>query len=170
MMLNKSLSLLLACIASLQLAENFTHAQPKTRGASKPNIVFILTDAGRWDCLSAAGNARIKTPSLDRICASGRRFENAFVTVAICSPSRAACLTGRYAQRIHRQSEGPRRASPEQAFRKTGSRWRWKVAAGRNQIMSDERRSATAYDEFLRVTNTSAILAARAIAVTQRSY
>ncbi len=100
MMLTKSLSLLLACIASLQLAENFTHAanaQPKTRGASKPNIVFILTDAHRWDCLSAVDNARIKAPSLDRICLSEARFENAFVTLTICSPSRTACLTGRYA-------------------------------------------------------------------------
>ncbi len=62
----------------------------------RPNIVFILTDDQRWDSLSASGNALIRTPHLDQICARGTRFDNAFVTLAICSPSRAACLTGRY--------------------------------------------------------------------------
>ena len=99
MMLTKSLSLLLACITSSLPAWNAIHAadaQPESQSASKPNIVFLLTDDHRWDCLSAAGNAKIRTPNLDRICASGTRFKNAFVTLAICSPSRAACLTGRY--------------------------------------------------------------------------
>ncbi|QDV63926.1 sulfatase-like hydrolase/transferase [Crateriforma conspicua] len=61
-----------------------------------PNILFILTDDQRWDCWSAAGNEQIATPNLDRIVKRGTRFTNAFVTLAICSPSRAACLTGRY--------------------------------------------------------------------------
>ena len=62
----------------------------------RPNIVFILTDDHRSDCLSSAGNELIRTPNLDRIAAHGTRFTNAFVTLAICSPSRAACLTGQY--------------------------------------------------------------------------
>lgn len=62
----------------------------------RPNIVFILTDDQRWDAYRAAGNRRIQTPNLDRLAEGGVRFENAFVTLAICSPSRAACLTGRY--------------------------------------------------------------------------
>lgn len=64
--------------------------------AARPNILFILTDDQRWDCWSAYGNDRIHTPNLDRIADRGVRFNNAFVTLAICSPSRAACLTGRY--------------------------------------------------------------------------
>ena len=62
----------------------------------RPNILFILTDDHRWDCWNASGNKRIKTPNLDRIVDQGVRFNNSFVTLAICSPSRAACLTGRY--------------------------------------------------------------------------
>ena len=61
-----------------------------------PNILFILTDDHRHDCLSSAGNRLAKTPNLDRLAARGTRFSNAFVTLAICSPSRAACLTGQY--------------------------------------------------------------------------
>ncbi len=78
-------------------------------GTDQPNIVFILTDDHRWDSYGAAGASgasgaagatgaagRVTTPNLDRIADRGTRFSNAFVTLAICSPSRAACLTGRY--------------------------------------------------------------------------
>jgi arylsulfatase A-like enzyme len=63
---------------------------------SRPNFIFILTDDQRHDALSCAGNPHAKTPNLDHLAARGVRFENAFVTLSICSPSRAACLTGRY--------------------------------------------------------------------------
>lgn len=76
---------------------------PSTSGAGqlanavdRPNIVFILTDDHRWDSYSASNKRIIRTPNLDQIAAAGTRFSNAFVTLAICSPSRAACLTGRY--------------------------------------------------------------------------
>ena len=65
-------------------------------GQDHPNILFLLTDDHRWDGLGIAENELIQTPNLDRLCKSGTRFTNAFVTLAICSPSRAACLTGRY--------------------------------------------------------------------------
>ena len=68
----------------------------KDTTTGRPNIVFILTDDHRWDSFGATGYQRIQTPNLDRIAAGGTRFANAFVTLAICSPSRAACLTGRY--------------------------------------------------------------------------
>lgn len=62
----------------------------------RPNILFILTDDQRWDAIQSSGNRLIETPNLDRLAQNGVRFENAFVTLSICSPSRAACLTGRY--------------------------------------------------------------------------
>ncbi|MGI9475009.1 MAG: sulfatase-like hydrolase/transferase [Rubripirellula sp.] len=64
--------------------------------ADRPNILFVLTDDHRWDALRSSGNDGIRTPHLDSIAHRGVRFTNAFVTLAICSPSRAACLTGRY--------------------------------------------------------------------------
>lgn len=65
-------------------------------GAAKPNIVFIFTDDHRADAMSCAGNPHLKTPHLDSLAATGTHFENAFVTLSICSPSRATALTGRY--------------------------------------------------------------------------
>ncbi|MFO7905312.1 MAG: sulfatase-like hydrolase/transferase [Planctomycetota bacterium] len=64
--------------------------------AERPNILFLLADDQRWDAYAASGNGRVRTPNLDRIAQQGTRFDNAFVTLSICSPSRAACLTGRY--------------------------------------------------------------------------
>jgi len=63
----------------------------------RPNIVFIITDDQRWDCLSCAGHRYLKTPNMDRIANEGVRFANAFVTDSLCSPSRASFLSGVYA-------------------------------------------------------------------------
>jgi arylsulfatase A-like enzyme len=65
--------------------------------ASRPNILFILTDDHRWDAMSCMGHPFIRTPHLDRIAGEGILFENAFVTTSLCSPSRASFLTGQYA-------------------------------------------------------------------------
>ena len=64
--------------------------------ASIPNFIFILTDDQRHDAMGCAGNPIVRTPNIDSLAARGVRFEKAFVTLSICSPSRAACLTGRY--------------------------------------------------------------------------
>lgn len=62
-----------------------------------PNVVFIITDDQRWDCLSCAGHPYLKTPQMDRIANEGVRFANTFVTDSLCSPSRASFLSGLYA-------------------------------------------------------------------------
>ena len=63
---------------------------------ARPNIVFILMDDMRWDCLSIAGHPLIKTPNLDRIGREGAFFKNAFVTYPLCSPARASFFSGTY--------------------------------------------------------------------------
>lgn len=67
--------------------------------ARRPNIVFILADDLRFDDLSAVGNTVLRTPNLDRLAKDGIRFENAFVTTAICCCSRASVLTGQHMRR-----------------------------------------------------------------------
>ena len=66
------------------------------KAASPPNIVLILIDDLRWDAMGCAGHPWAKTPNLDRLASRGTRFENAFVTTSLCSPSRASILTGQY--------------------------------------------------------------------------
>ena len=62
---------------------------------SARNIVFILTDDQRFDELGFL-NPILETPNMDRLAKEGVHFKNAFVTTALCSPSRATILTGQY--------------------------------------------------------------------------
>jgi arylsulfatase A-like enzyme len=64
--------------------------------ASKPNILFIMTDQQRFDALGANGNSIIKTPNLDRFAAEAANLQSAFVQAPVCVPSRATFFTGRY--------------------------------------------------------------------------
>jgi N-acetylglucosamine-6-sulfatase len=64
---------------------------------TRPNVVFILTDDQRWDCLGLADNSAMETPNIDRLGREGIHFRNAFCTTSLCSPSRASILGGLYA-------------------------------------------------------------------------
>ena len=72
------------------------HAAP-----SKPrNVIFILTDDHRYDAMGfLRAQPWLRTPTMDRMAAEGAHFKNAFVTTALCSPSRASILTGVYAHK-----------------------------------------------------------------------
>jgi N-acetylglucosamine-6-sulfatase len=65
-------------------------------GARPPNVVVILVDDLRWDDLGIEGHPFVETPHIDQLARDGVRFRNAFATTPLCSPSRAAILTGQY--------------------------------------------------------------------------
>ena len=70
--------------------------------ASAPrNIILILSDDHRHDFMGFMASAPpfLETPNLDRMAAGGAHIANAFVTTALCSPSRASIFTGQYAHR-----------------------------------------------------------------------
>ena len=70
----------------------------RTPAAEPPNVVFILADdLGRADC-GFMGGTQIKTPHLDRLAAAGTKLD-AFYAQPVCSPTRAALMTGRYPMR-----------------------------------------------------------------------
>lgn len=61
----------------------------------RKNVLFVLTDdQGAW-AMGCAGNSELKTPNLDRLAASGIRFENLYCVSPVCSPARASLLTGK---------------------------------------------------------------------------
>lgn len=66
--------------------------------AQQKNIIFILADDHRYDAMGFMKKVPwLETPGLDRLAAGGMHVKNAFVTTALCSPSRASILTGMYA-------------------------------------------------------------------------
>ena len=64
--------------------------------ASRPNIIFIMSDDHAYQALSAYGSKLINTPHIDRIAREGMLMKEAAVTNSVCSPSRAVVLTGKY--------------------------------------------------------------------------
>ncbi|SEB65244.1 Arylsulfatase A [Paramicrobacterium humi] len=64
-----------------------------------PNILLIVSDDHGYADRSALGTPGVATPHLDALAGSGTTFTNAYVTAPICSPSRAAMITGQYQQR-----------------------------------------------------------------------
>src|SRR5215468_5240822 len=64
--------------------------------ASPVNILFLMADQFRADALGASGNGWVRTPSLDRLAGAGVRFSNAYTPQALCTPARAALMTGVY--------------------------------------------------------------------------
>jgi arylsulfatase A-like enzyme len=76
-------------------------SMPGMRAAARrPNIVVIVADDLGFADLGFQGSRDIRTPHLDRLAASGVRFDNGYVTHPFCSPTRAGLLTGRYQQRF----------------------------------------------------------------------
>ncbi|MBI5769244.1 MAG: sulfatase [Verrucomicrobia bacterium] len=87
-----TLTLALAATALLRAADR------------KPNFLFVYSDDQRFDAMGVVQREQgerarwpwFKSPNMDRLAAEGLRFRNAFVTLSLCAPSRAAYLTGRY--------------------------------------------------------------------------
>ncbi|MEM7386679.1 MAG: sulfatase [Verrucomicrobiota bacterium] len=65
-----------------------------------PNVILILVDDLGWMDLSCQGSEFYRTPNIDRLATEGMRFTNGYAACAVCSPTRAAVLTGRYPHRI----------------------------------------------------------------------
>lgn len=70
-----------------------------TLQAERPNIIFILADDLGWSELGCYGNRFNETTHIDRLAKSGIRFTNAYASAPVCSPYRAAFLTGQYPAR-----------------------------------------------------------------------
>ena len=76
------------------LSAAFAHA------GEKPNFIIIFTDDQGYQDLSSFGSETIKTPNIDRLATEGRKFTSYMVASPVCTPSRAALLTGCYPKRV----------------------------------------------------------------------
>ncbi len=78
----------------------FGLGQEGVPGPQKPNIVLINVDDLGWTDLSCYGSRYYETPNTDRLAAQGMRFTDGYASCAVCSPTRASIMTGRYPARI----------------------------------------------------------------------
>jgi arylsulfatase A len=76
-------------------------SQENAQKGRVPNIVLILADDLGWTDLGCQGSKYYRTPNLDKLASEGVRFTTAYSACTVCSPTRAAVLTGQYPARLH---------------------------------------------------------------------
>ena len=92
-------SLLLVISIVLTSCTNVKKSESQNSSAQskkKPNIVYILTDQWRSSAFGYAGDVNVKTPNLDKFSKESVNFTNAVSVSPVCTPHRAALMTGRY--------------------------------------------------------------------------
>ena len=87
---------LLAAVFVGGIAALITSVPAQTQRPNRPNIIFIMTDDHAAHAISAYGSRVNQTPNLDRLAREGALLTSVFATNSICTPSRAAILTGQY--------------------------------------------------------------------------
>ena len=70
--------------------------EPAVSAPEPPNFIFFITDDISWNDLGCYGNTFVRTPNLDRLAAEGMAFDNCYLAISSCSPSRCSIITGRY--------------------------------------------------------------------------
>jgi arylsulfatase A-like enzyme len=76
-------------------------ASPALAAEPRPNIVFILIDDLGYSDLGCYGSTYYRTPHIDRLAKEGMRFTDAYAACPVCSPTRAAIMTGKYPARLN---------------------------------------------------------------------
>jgi arylsulfatase A-like enzyme len=76
-------------------------AAPISAVGQPPNVIVILIDDMGWTDLGCYGSTFYETPNIDRLGASGMRLTSGYSACTVCSPTRAAVLTGKYPARLH---------------------------------------------------------------------
>lgn len=92
----------LSVIVLITISLAFTHTaeKPVADKTDRPNIIIILTDDQGYGDVGFNGCTDIPTPNIDRIAKNGVVFSNGYVSYAVCAPSRAGLITGRYQDRF----------------------------------------------------------------------
>jgi len=93
--INMLKKIVISCLVGFSALSSFV-----SHAAEKPNFIVILTDDQGYADVGFNGSDDIITPNIDRIASEGTKFTNGYVSYAVCGPSRAGLLTGRYQGRF----------------------------------------------------------------------
>jgi arylsulfatase A-like enzyme len=113
---------------------------------SKPNVLWIFVDQLRLQSMSCTGDPNVKTPNLDRLAAQGVSFTRAASTCTVCTPARAAVVTGQYPSKTGITYLGdillPSQPTVSHAFRQAGYRTsffgKWHLSSQQNPFGHNE--------------------------------
>ncbi|WP_442506769.1 sulfatase family protein [Novipirellula sp. SH528] len=122
----------------LVLLAVFTGRVHAVAAAETPNVIFVLTDDLGYSDVGCYGATKVKTPNIDTLAAGGFKFTDFHTAASICSPSRAAFLTGGYPQRAGMyMGINPNRTA------------HWFLGLHPNEITLAEQFKAKEYDTFM---------------------
>jgi arylsulfatase A len=110
-----ALSLLTLAVAIPQL---LVTAPLKAQTSERPNIILIMADDLGWMDLHCQGNATLDTPALDRLANQGMRFTDGYAAAPVCTPTRAAIMTGQAPARLRITNHAP--GNPDFVSQETG--------------------------------------------------
>jgi arylsulfatase A-like enzyme len=90
-----------AVVIGFHLVSGTLSAQPASPpAATRPNVVLVIMDDIGYGDLGSYGVSDAKTPNLDRLAREGVRLTDGYANGPVCSPTRAALISGRYQQRV----------------------------------------------------------------------
>ena len=94
---------LVFCFWALLVLPRFVQAGTHSAASElgPPNVVLIMADDLGWKDLNCYGNKKLDTPHLDRLAREGLRFSDAYSAAPVCTPTRAALMTGEAPARLH---------------------------------------------------------------------
>ncbi|MCZ6869332.1 MAG: sulfatase [Gammaproteobacteria bacterium] len=156
-MMHSTKPALLVMISALVVSGCGPAGDPSDADDARPNIIIILADDLGYGDVAAYGSEIIETPNIDSLARSGVQFTNGYVAAAVCSPSRAAIMTGRYPQRFgYHFNDNARQGLPatevtlaermKEAGYATGMVGKWQLG-----FLPDQRPHHRGFDEFFGV-------------------
>lgn len=114
----RAIVVIVAAILSAVLADTDQNTEAsRPSGGRRPNILLVMADDLGWMDVGCQGDPRVDTPHIDRLAQQGMRFTDAYAAAPVCSPTRAAVLTGLSPARLRITNHLPdqKRFIPEEA-------------------------------------------------------
>ncbi|MBK9384411.1 MAG: sulfatase [Planctomycetes bacterium] len=109
--MRRSLALLFLALAASPASTQQSDGRAAASPVRRPNVVLILADDLGWRDLHVQGHAKLDTPVLDQLARDGMRFTSAYAASPVCTPTRAALMTGLTPARLsitnHAPGNGP---------------------------------------------------------------
>ncbi len=134
-MMNRFL-ILLGCILLINACKAKKEATGQSKIEEKPNLIIIFTDDQGYGDLSCFGGQHVYTPNIDKMAEEGARLTSFYVAAPLCTPSRAALMTGCYPRRV--SMEPPSSLAVELPNVPPGKRFPVCLAADGNGLNPDE--------------------------------
>ena len=127
--------------------------------AAKPNIVLVMADDQGWGDMAYNGHPVVRTPNFDKAAATGLRFDRFYAAAPVCSPTRAAVMTGRHPNRMGVFKWGypmrPQETTIAEALKTAGYTsghfGKWHLGSVRNS--SDAHPGRNGFDDWLSAPN-----------------